>query len=92
MQMIIDAIIDLLAGLVSSFFNIFPFPDTPAFLKNFNSILQNLISTYVMPMLNFLYGHSFLISLCNLLLGILSAYLGFKLIVWLYSKIRGSGT
>lgn len=90
--MIIDAIIELLAGLVSGLFNIFPFPDTPAFLKNFNTIFQNLIGTYVMPLLNFLYGHSFLVNLCNLLLGILSAYLGFKLIVWLYNKIRGSGT
>lgn len=90
--MIIDAIIELLVDIVSGLFNIFPFPDTPGFLKNFNTIFQNLISTYVMPILNFLYGHSFLISVCNLLLSILSAYLGFKLIVWLYSKIRGSGT
>lgn len=90
--MIIDAIINLLAGLVSSLFNIIPFPDTPVFLKNFNAILQDVISAYVMPILNFLFGHSFLISVCNLLLGILSAYLGFKLIVWLYSKVRGSGS
>lgn len=90
--MIIDAIIDLLTTLVSGLFKIFPFPDTPVFLKNFNTILQNLISTYVMPILNFLYGHSFLINVCNLLLGILSSYLGFKLIIWIYSKVRGSGT
>lgn len=90
--MIIDAIIELFVDIVSDFFNIFPFPDTPAFLENFNTILQNLISTYIMPLLNFLFGHSYLINVCNLLLGILSAYLGFKLIVWLYSKIRGSGT
>lgn len=90
--MIIDAIINLLVGLVSGLFDIVPFPDTPSFLENFNTIFQNIISTYVMPLLNFLYGHSFLVNVCNLLLGILAGYLGFKLIVWLYGKIRGSGS
>lgn len=90
--MIIDAIINLLVGLVSRLFNFIALPDTPVFLQNINTTLQDIISTYVMPILNFLYGHSFLINVCNLLLGILSGYLGFKLVVWLYSKVRGSGT
>lgn len=90
--MIIDAIINLLVDIVAGLFRIFPIPDTPTFLKDFNSILQNVISAYIMPILNFLYGHSFLISVCNLLLGILSGYLGFKLIIWIYSKVRGSSS
>ena len=90
--MIIDAIINLLVDIVSGLFNIFPLPDTPTFLKNFNTTLQDVISSYVMPILNFLYGHSYLVSVCNLLLGILSGYLGLKLIIWVYSKVRGSSS
>lgn len=90
--MIIDAILDLLLTIVVGFFELIPFPDVPQALENFESLYLGLVRTYVMPIINFLFGHTTASFLAVTVLTIFNIYIDMKVIMWIYDKIRGSGS
>lgn len=90
--MIIDAIVDVLLSIVVGFFELIPFPDVPRSLENFESLYLGLVRTYVMPIINFLFGHTTAAFLAVTVLTVFNIYIDMKIIMWIYDKIRGSGS
>ncbi|MEM0173925.1 MAG: hypothetical protein QXI16_05415 [Sulfolobaceae archaeon] len=90
--MIIDAILDILLSIVVGFFELIPFPDVPQGLDNFKSLYLGLVQTYIMPIINFLFGHTTAAFLAVTVLTIFNIYIDMKIIMWIYDKVRGSGS
>ena len=90
--MIIDAILDVLLSIVVGFFELIPFPEVPQALVNFETLYLGLVRTYVMPIINFLFGHTTAAFLAVTVLTIFNIYIDMKVIMWVYDKLRGSGS
>lgn len=86
--MIIEKIILLFSNLIATIFSIFPIPDTPQFIINGIDKITNIIN-YAVTFLNLLYGHTMIVSLCQLFLAFIVALVGYKIFMYVVGFVKG---
>lgn len=90
--MIIDSLLEIIINFLVSVFDLLHIPDTPNILIGLKNTFISVIANYVMPIINFLFGHTYVQWAMNLLIVIFNIMISYKLIVWIYDKVRGGSS
>lgn len=86
--MIVSGLLELIGNLLDFILNIVPIPGTPQFITDGINTFCGLIA-YVMPIGNFLFGHTMIVILITFKLSVLACRYSFRLGMWVYGLIRG---
>ena len=90
--MIITGLMNLFMNFFVGIFNLLSIPTTPQFLVNIKAMVIGGIQNYGMPICNFLFPHNTIALIINLYISLFNFYIIYKVVIWLYGKIRGSKT
>lgn len=90
--MIIDSLLEIIIDFFVGLFNLLHIPDVPQPLVNIKNMYDTILRNYVMPIMNFLFGHAACSWVMVITITLFNLWIDYKLFVWIYDKVRGGSS
>lgn len=87
--MIIDSLLEIIIDFFVGIFTLLHIPSVPQPLVSIKNMYDTILSNFVMPIMNFLFGHSACSWVMVITITLFNIWIDYKLFVWIYDKVRG---